>query len=486
MNYQSTRQKNIFSGDLEAILMGLSPEGGLFEPHAIPKIKIKDIQQFNYRDLCQYILSLYFPSFSNSELEGIVHSAYSQFSKANAIGLESFGNVSILELFHGPTAAFKDFALQILPQLIIHAKKHLQDSKHTVVLTATSGDTGSAALEGFKGLENVDIFVFYPTEGISDIQKTQMTTVSESNVHVAGIKGNFDDAQLAVKSIFKNQNFKNHCESNHIALTSANSINIGRLIPQIVYYLYSYCQLIHDKKISEGMAINIAVPSGNFGNLLAAFYAKQMGLPVHRLICATNENDVLADFFSTGLYNSHRPFIQTSSPSMDILISSNLERLLCFFYGSDIVGPWMEDLQTHGAFSLSPDQLALLKDFIGCSVPMPQVLLTIKNFYKQHQYLLDPHSAIAVKSIIDYQQNTGDNHHCIVAATASPFKFAHTLLEALEIPIQADAFENIAALSLASKTPVPPLFSHLKKRSICHQDLLNPDEIEDYIKQKIY
>lgn len=486
MNFYSTRNKSIIVNDTTAILDGLSKDGGLYLPEFFPTIDLNLLIDMNYLELCEYILGLYFESFSKEEIKCIVESSYlSKFSSDNLISMKNFENITILELFNGPTSAFKDFALQILPNLIQYSKKKTNNNSKTIILTATSGDTGIAAIEGFKNIDGIDIFVFYPTDGVSEIQKMQMIKACGENVYVAGINGNFDDAQSAVKQIFNDKEYIKNFNDNNIFFSSANSINIGRLIPQIVYYIFSYLQLVKTNKIYMDDKINICVPTGNFGNILASYYAYKMGLPVNNFICATNENNVLKDFFTNGKYNSKRTFFKTTSPSMDILISSNLERLICEFLGPDNTKQFMNDLLIKNEFEVSSAYFKSFEKFISYDSNSDEVSNSIYEFSKIHKYIMDPHTAVAYNAYEKYSSNSLDLHHTILVSTASPFKFSDTVLEAIKLVQGNNIFDNLKLLSNASKINIPTKLAELESSLTIHADTICKSDIKAYIQEKM-
>ena len=395
-----------------------------------------------------------------------------------------FDGTYMLELWHGPTCAFKDMALQILPYLLTTSAKRLELNKKIVILVATSGDTGKAALEGFKDVPDTEILVFYPDDGVSAMQKKQMTTQEGKNVNVCAIKGNFDDAQNGVKAIFTNEEIAAELEKNGMMFSSANSINWGRLAPQIIYYISSYAQLVKDGEIALGDKINIVVPTGNFGNILAGYYAKKMGIPVNKLICASNANNVLTDFLTTGVYNRNRPFHATISPSMDILISSNLERLLYHISGEDDgqIREWFGALASEGKYEVTDEVKAVLKEefYAGCCDDT-ETKACIKDIYNKYSYTCDTHTAVAVKVYNDYKAATGDETKTIIASTASPYKFSGSVLEAIEINTDSDEFELVEKLAEVSKIPVPASLAELKNKDIRFEEIIDKTEMKEFV-----
>lgn len=441
MEYLSTRGNYRKVSSAEAISLGMVPEGGLFVPELIPELKIEEIMEYqdkSYQELAVWIFEKYLSDFSSQEIRDSVTAAYKKESfpvdaKTPLIKLNE--NTYILELWHGPTAAFKDMALQILPHLLLKSVKKLNIEKEIVILVATSGDTGKAALEGFKNLEGIKIIVFYPEAGVSRVQKDQMQTTDGKNTSVVSVKGNFDDCQTAVKNIFADKEFKAKLEANNYQFSSANSINWGRLLPQIVYYFKAYFEILKTKNIKAGAKINITVPTGNFGNILAAYYAYRMGLPVNKFICASNDNKILTDFLKTGVYDIERDFIKTISPSMDILISSNLERFLFEMTGhnSQKINKWYQDLKEKSKFKIDQQTKEKIQDlFSGEYCREAEARAVINSTYTKYNYLLDPHTAVALHSLNKYRQQKQDQTSTIVASTANPYKFSRAVLESLK------------------------------------------------------
>ena len=487
MQYHSTRDKGISVSSAEAIKKGLSEEGGLFVPDSFPSVTLDEIQalsQKSYTERAKFILSRYLTDFTEEELDNCVSSAYTaEKFETNAIApvYKLNDSVYFLELWHGPTCAFKDMALQILPHFMTVSRKKTNETGEIVILVATSGDTGKAALEGFKDVNGTRIIVFYPDNGVSEIQKLQMITQEGNNVSVAAVKGNFDDAQSGVKKIFTDADYENLLARNHFKLSSANSINWGRLVPQIVYYFSAYADMRAGGEIKCGEKINIVVPTGNFGNILAAYYASRMGLPVNKFICASNENNVLTDFISTGVYNKNRDFHTTISPSMDILISSNLERFLYELTDKDdkLVAEWMKALNTGGVYEVSADvKERLQKNFRAGYSNDAETMAAIKKCYDEYDYVIDTHTAVA-KSVYDkYAAETGDTTKTVIASTASPFKFNQSVLIALEdhnFVAGKDEFTLLDELSEKSGMNIPKSLYELKDKSpifnlVCEKD----------------
>ena len=490
MFFTSTRADLKFSA-AQAIAQGISREGGLFVPSAFPSISMEELKQLvtmTYKERARKILSGYLTDFTQDEIDYCVNGAYTgTFDNELPAPLFSLdGERHILELWHGPTCAFKDLALQILPFLLtVSARKSAPDKK-IVILVATSGDTGKAALAGFADVPGTSIAVFFPQNGVSPMQQLQMTTQQGSNVAVCAIEGNFDDAQTGVKKIFADEDMKQFLSDRNMGFSSANSINFGRLAPQIVYYFSAYCDLVKENKISLGDAVNVTVPTGNFGNILAAYYAKQMGLPVKKFICASNRNNILTDFLSTGTYDRNRPFYTTSSPSMDILISSNLERLLYHLYSNSAAdtAELMEQLNKTGVYRVSPAVLEMIrKEFYAGFCDEESTAKTIAELFTKEHYLCDTHTAVAVKVNEDYRRETGDETPCIIASTASPYKFASSVLGAIDNgALPEDDFELLEKLSELSGTPVPAPLKKLKSQQILHKSCVQKENMAEFIR----
>ncbi|MHB8125467.1 MAG: threonine synthase [Desulfitobacteriaceae bacterium] len=468
--YNSTRGNLQNQSASQAIAWGMVPGGGLFVPNAIPNIPWQQVQGLSYSELAVKIMSPYLVGFSPEVIKHI-GSIYSQtvFNGINPAPLVDKGEFGVLELWHGPTAAFKDMALQVLPYLLGASLKNLDNNSEVLILVATSGDTGKAALEGFKDVAGMNIMVFYPDGGVSAVQERQMTTADGDNVHVVAVKGNFDDCQTAVKEIFASDFLIDKLAKRQMIFSSANSINWGRLLPQIVYYYWTYLQAVKQEKVKPGENLNIVVPTGNFGNLLAAYYAQKMGLPIKRLICASNKNNVLTDFFKTGIYQINRPFYLTMAPSMDIVISSNFERFLYEMSGCDTdkINSWFKQLRESGSFQVDEKTLerSQTKIFAGWA-DEDQVLATIYRGYEQFDYVFDPHTAVAMKVYEDYVQLTGDKTYSVIVSTASPFKFAASVLKAISKQANiSDEWEALESLSLKTGWEVPIGLRNLQTRS---------------------
>ena len=475
--YTSTRDNSVKVTASKAITDGISPDGGLYIPESIPALsadEIKALCDVDYKERAKKVLGLYLTDFTKEELDYCVEGAYKDGKFASefvAPVVNLHDNVNILELFKGPTCAFKDMALQILPYLLtVSAKKNLKD-KEIVILVATSGDTGKAALEGFKDVPGTKILVFYPNDGVSPMQKLQMTTQDGENVGVCAVYGNFDDCQTGVKNIFTNKEILDRFEKNSLVFSSANSINWGRLAPQIVYYVSAYCDMVNNGSVKFGDAINVVVPTGNFGNILAAYFAKEMGLPINKLICASNANNVLTDFIETGVYDRNRSFYTTDSPSMDILISSNLERLLYILCGrnDEIINDWFGKLKSEGKYTVSDDVKALIGDmfFAGCCDDKATAE-TINKTFNDYGYLADTHTSVAINVCNDYIAKTGDVTPVVVASTASPFKFSKAVLGAVEqgAADYDDEFATVDALEKLASLKAPEQLSALKGKQV--------------------
>lgn len=472
MYYTSTRDKTVKVTACEAIAKGISSDGGLFVPTEIPKISLDDIKRISTLDYigrAKEILKLYLTDFTEDELSMCVEGAYKKgkFSSDKVAPLHKLQDrENILELWRGPTCAFKDMALQLLPYLLtVSAGKTLKDTK-IVILVATSGDTGKAALEGFKDVANTEILVFYPVDGVSPMQKLQMTTQEGKNVSVCAIEGNFDDAQSGVKAIFTNKEIEEKFKQNNLAFSSANSINWGRLVPQIVYYVSAYCDMVENGSLKLGEEMNVVVPTGNFGNILAAYYAKRMGVPIKKLICASNSNNVLTDFLRTGTYDRNRKFFCTTSPSMDILISSNLERLLFELSGQDDIetNGYMKKLKNEGRYTVDLDVYEKIEQIFDADFCDDlKTKETIKNTFEKYNYLCDTHTAVAIDAYNAYTERTQDNTPAVIASTANPYKFSASVLSAVEDNIKStDEFSMVDELFEITKEPVPPQLATLK------------------------
>lgn len=470
MKFLSTRNSKLKISGREAIVKGISEGGGLFVPESFPSFDIMENLDLSYTELAHKILSLYLTDFDSQDLLKIIEKSYASFE--DEIAKVTCKKDFYLELYHGRTSAFKDFALCLLPNLLAYAKKSLGIKDKTLILTATSGDTGKAALEGFYNTEDIDILVLYPTEGVSSIQKAQMDTTDSLNSKVISIDGNFDDAQTAVKKIFNDKKIKEELKKENIYLSSANSINIGRLLPQIVYYFYSYADLVKKGKISGGEKISFCVPTGNFGDILAGYYAKEMGLPVEKLVIASNDNNVLTDFFTSGTYDANRELIKTISPSMDILVSSNLERLIFHKSSDEIVKEKMKDLNDSHVFTFEGD----FDEFLCGYASEEETKNTIAKTFKEEGYLMDPHTGVA-KNIVDKLELK----KTVILSTASPYKFSSSVLDALGENISKDEFENINILHEKTGVKIPSEIKKLRNKKIIHNTKISKDEIEEEV-----
>ena len=484
IKFKSTRGSDKLVTASQAIVKGIADDGGLFIPCVIPEIdfELEKILDLNYKELAYEVLKLIISDFTEDELKYCIENAYDDKFDTPCIAplKEAAGNY-FLELFHGRTLAFKDMALSILPYLLKTSAKKNGVDKEIVILTATSGDTGKAALEGFANVDGTKIIVFFPEEGVSDVQKMQMVTQKGKNTCVVGIKGNFDDAQTAVKRIFTDKELAEELDEKGYVFSSANSINIGRLAPQIVYYFYAYAQMVKNGSIKFGDKLNFTVPTGNFGNILAGFYAKNMGLPVGKLICASNDNKVLYDFFKTGTYDVNREFIVTASPSMDILISSNLERLLYHISeNTEKVKSLMDGLNKDGkySFEVSGDYV------IGEYASQAETFEGIKEVYEKAGYVMDTHTAVAYASYKKYCAQTGDAAKNVIVSTASPYKFAKDVCGAIDGKYQnIDAFKALDILSELWKSEIPEPIKDIDKKDILHKTVLNKDEIKSFVRE---
>lgn len=488
MQYISTRNAHYMQSPDGVIREGISPEGGLYLPAVIPTFSAEQMDEMISLDYCgraETVLSMYFPGMAGKRLHEAIISAYSHFSHPAVAPLKSIGDgISLLEIYHGPTCAFKDVALQLLPHLMTWAQSVSGEGLRIVILTATSGDTGKAALAGFADVPGTEIIVFYPDEGVSPIQKLQMVTQEGLNTCVAAVRGNFDATQNGVKAIFTDPEAQRRLRDMGCRFSSANSINWGRLAPQIVYYLSAWLDLVSSGKLAQGEPFNICVPTGNFGNILAAWYARCMGAPVHKLICASNQNNVLTDFIRDGVYDKNRPFYKTMSPSMDILISSNLERLLFELTGRDdaYTALLMGELKEKGRYSISGDmQAELSRYFWGAYATEDDTARSLRDIYREKSVLIDPHTAVGTHVADLYRRETGDTRPMIVASTASPFKFATDVLACLEEESTGDPDGDIQKLSELTGEQVPVPLTGLSQRPVRHHAVCDQDEMADVI-----
>ena len=487
--YKSTRGKEQAVTASMAILKGLSEDGGLFVPERIPQLDVPmdKLAQMTYQETAYEVMSRFLTDFTEEELKNCISKAYdSKFDTEKIAPLHEACGAYFLELFHGATIAFKDMALSILPHLMTTAAKKNHVKNEIVILTATSGDTGKAAMAGFADVPGTKIIVFYPKHGVSPIQEKQMVTQKGANTYVVGITGNFDDAQTAVKKMFNDHEMAAELDQAGFQFSSANSINIGRLVPQIVYYVYAYATLVRDGKIKDGQEINVVVPTGNFGNILAAYYAKQMGLPIHKLICASNENRVLYDFFRTGTYDRKRDFIITTSPSMDILISSNLERLIYSLTGENAekCAELMKSLSEGGEYTITEEMKAQLGDFYGNFCSEEETANTISEIYKDSNYVIDTHTAVAAGVYKKYVSETDDHLPTVIASTASPYKFTRSVMDALgEDHKDLDDFGLVDALSALSKVPVPRAVEEIRTAPVLHDKVVDAVDMPAAVKE---
>ena len=484
--YHSTRNNDATVTASQAILQGLSTEGGLFVPDHIPALEksLTELSKMSYQEVAYEVMKLMLSDFTEEELKACINNAYdSKFDTDKIAPLVKAEGAYYLELFHGRTIAFKDMALSILPHLMTTAAKKNDVKNEIVILTATSGDTGKAALEGFASVPGTRIIVFYPKNGVSAIQEKQMVTQKGDNTFVVGIKGNFDDAQTGVKKMFGDKVLASLLDANGFQFSSANSINIGRLVPQMVYYVYAYAQLLASGAIGDGEEINVVVPTGNFGNILAAYYAKEMGLPIKKFICASNDNKVLFDFFSTGTYDRNREFILTTSPSMDILISSNLERLIYKIAGEDSAAnaAFMKSLNTEGKYSITDEMKEKLADFFGGYATEQDTADIIKKIYDNCGYVIDTHTAVAACVYEQYKAATGDDTKTVIASTASPYKFTRSVMAAIaHEKADDDDFALVDALSELSKVEIPDAIAEIRTAEVLHKTVC---EVEDMCKE---
>lgn len=490
MMYKSTRNNDVTVSAAKAIATGISEEGGLFVPAEFPPLSTEELTTLtgmSYTERASYLLKKYLTDFTDQEVEECVNAAYTtQKFGAHPAPVETIGEGEhILELWHGPTCAFKDMALQILPHLMRVSAAKTIPGKEIIILVATSGDTGKAALEGFKDAPHTRILVFYPEKGVSPMQKLQMTTQEGNNVAVCAIRGNFDDAQTGVKTIFTDDDVKAKLAQNDMVFSSANSINWGRLVPQIIYYVSAYCDLVAQGKVKMGDPINVVVPTGNFGNILAAYYAAKMGLPVNKFICASNANRVLTDFIRTGTYDRRREFFTTTSPSMDILISSNLERLLYDLTDCDdkAVSEMMQQLKTDGCYTVSDSVLKKLQSrFVGGYTDDETVAKTIADVFENRGYLLDTHTAVAVNVYEQYKKETGDKTPTVIVSTANPYKFSASVLDALgKDDANADEFEKVELLQKMSGVAAPAPLLSLKEKTVRFPEICDREQQQSVV-----
>ncbi len=487
--YNSTRNKSEKLTASMAILKGLAEDGGLFVPEWIPKLSmdLDLLKDMSYQETAYEVMRRFLTDFTEEELKDCIRRAYDEkFDTPEIAPIHKTEDVCYLELFHGATIAFKDMALSILPHLLTTAARKNQVKGDIVILTATSGDTGKAALAGFQDVEGTRIIVFYPKNGVSPIQEKQMVTQKGGNTYVVGIRGNFDDAQTGVKKLFGDKELQREMEAAGMQFSSANSINIGRLVPQIVYYVYGYAKLYGAGEIKKGEPLNVVVPTGNFGNILAAYYAKQMGLPIGKLICASNDNKVLYDFFQTGCYDRNREFILTTSPSMDILISSNLERLLYLISGEDDGkdAALMKDLSETGRYRIDDGMRSRLSDFRGGFATEEETAKEIRRVYRESGYVLDPHTAVASCVYGKYRGESGDETKTLIASTASPYKFTRSVMEAVDERYASKGdFELVDELERLSGVRVPKAIEEIRTAPVLHDTVVEVPEMKDIVKK---
>ena len=486
--YKSTRNSNMNVTASEAILKGLAPDGGLYVPSKLPKLDVAfdELKDMTYQETAYMVMKQFLTDFTEEELKACIEKAYdAKFDPEEIAPLVKVDDTYYLELFHGATIAFKDMALSILPHLLTTAAKKNHVENEIVILTATSGDTGKAALAGFADVPGTKIIVFYPKNGVSPIQEKQMVTQKGDNTSVVGIIGNFDDAQTGVKNMFNDKELAKAMNEKGFQFSSANSINIGRLVPQMVYYVYAYTRLVADGSIKAGEKINVVVPTGNFGNILAAYYAKEMGLPIAKFICASNDNKVLYDFFETGVYDKNREFILTTSPSMDILISSNLERLIYRIAGDDSEknAKLMEALTSSGRYEITEEMKKNLSEFYGNFASEAETAATIKKVYESDNYIMDTHTAVAATVYEKYVEATGDKTPTVIASTASPYKFTRSVMEAIDskYATQSD-FELVDELNRLSGVKIPQAIEDIRSAEVLHNTVCDKSEMEKVVR----
>lgn len=487
--YRSTRSNGEKVTASQAILQGLAQDGGLFVPESVPVLdkSLEELAQMSYRETAYEVMKLFLTDFTEEELKDCIRKAYdSKFDTEELAPLAAVDGAYYLELFHGATIAFKDMALSILPHLLTTSAKKNNVRNDIVILTATSGDTGKAALAGFADVKGTKIIVFYPKNGVSPIQEKQMVTQKGDNTFVVAITGNFDDAQTGVKQLFGDKELEKEMDAAGYQFSSANSINIGRLVPQVVYYVYAYAQLLKRGEITQGEKMNVVVPTGNFGNILAAYFAKNMGVPIAKLICASNENKVLYDFFETGVYDRNREFVLTSSPSMDILISSNLERLIYLTAGRDADknAAFMKALSEEGRYEITADMRAAMTDFYGNYASEQETADTIRTVYEKTGYVMDTHTAVAAAVFNKYKAATGDNAKTVVVSTASPFKFTRSVMNAIDAKYDAMGdFELVDELSALAKAAVPNAINEIRTAPVLHDTVCDKEEMKTVVKK---
>ena len=488
--YHSTRNSEETATASEAILKGLTSDGGLFVPDSIPKLNVslEDLTQMSYQEIAYAVMKEFLTDFTEEELKTCINNAYdSKFDTEEIAVSKKVDGAYYLELFHGATIAFKDMALSILPHLLVTSARKNNVKNEIVILTATSGDTGKAALAGFADVPGTKIIVFYPKSGVSPIQEKQMVTQKGDNTYVIGIKGNFDDAQTGVKKMFSNKELAKVMNDNGFQFSSANSINIGRLVPQVVYYVKAYADLLKQGALKAGEPMNVVVPTGNFGNILASYYAKQMGIPIGKFVCASNKNKVLFDFFETGKYDRNREFYVTTSPSMDILISSNLERMIYRIAGNDAkqCAKFMAALTKDGEYVITDAMKAELSEFFGAFGSEEETAVKIKEVYDKEGYVMDTHTAVAAVAYDKYKAATGDDKTpTVIASTASPYKFTRSVMDAIDSAYDAeDDFELVDELNKVSKTAIPKAIEEIRTAPVLHDTVCETAAMEDEVKK---
>ena len=488
--YHSTRNSEETATASEAILKGLTSDGGLFVPDSIPKlnVELEDLTKMSYQEIAYAVMKEFLTDFTEEELKTCINNAYdSKFDTEEIAVTKKVDGAYYLELFHGATIAFKDMALSILPHLLVTSARKNNVKNEIVILTATSGDTGKAALAGFADVPGTKIIVFYPKSGVSPIQEKQMVTQKGDNTYVIGIKGNFDDAQTGVKKMFSNKELAKVMNDNGFQFSSANSINIGRLVPQVVYYVKAYADLLKQGALKAGEPMNVVVPTGNFGNILASYYAKQMGIPIGKFVCASNKNKVLFDFFETGKYDRNREFYVTTSPSMDILISSNLERMIYRIAGNDAkqCAKFMEALTKDGEYVITDAMKAELSEFFGAFGSEEETAVKIKEVYDKEGYVMDTHTAVAAVAYDKYKAATGDDKTpTVIASTASPYKFTRSVMDAIDPAYDAeDDFELVDELNKVSKTAIPKAIEEIRTAPVLHDTVCETAAMEDEVKK---
>lgn len=492
MNYKSTRSGELKSSTY-ATLHGLASDGGLYIPEKLPNVTLKyeDLKELSYQQISEKLIKLFFTEFSEEEIKKAVNSAYNNetFTNEEIVPVYKLNDkVSFGELFHGRTLAFKDLALSLFPYLLVLSKEKQKENKKILILAATSGDTGKAALEGFKDVDGINIVVFYPKNGVSPMQEEQMRKQLGNNVDIVAINGNFDDAQSAIKYIFSNEEFKKYANENNVMFSSANSINIGRLFPQVIYYVSTYVNLVKAGTIKEGEEFNVIVPTGNFGNILAGYIAKKLGIPIKKFISASNKNNVLADFFKTGEYNKNREFYTTNSPSMDILLSSNFERYLYYSTGenTDRVNELMNDLLKTGILKITEDELKNIQnEFYGEFANDEETVKTISDIYNEYNYLMDPHTAVGYSVYEKLNEELDKNIHTVIMSTAHPFKFPEPIAKALKLEENQEAYTILDKVSEIANIKFPEKLDEVRKSEIRFSTVINKNEINDYVKKYI-